>query len=492
MRSVHRFFRNIVPGVILAAALCSTAMAADAPARAVMQAPGKNAAILAHMPGMVNNVKAKTLLGATRNINDGIVIRRSTIKDGKIIIPPSGLYLTVRSSNWFPFDAEPFTIAGKLFHAITFRSERDVVRNVEFKEGQIIPIDSAKSRGFQLMSFDTFSWGQTEGSCSAEFRFVKSTGNFYGENFPVQIGPKVTNAAADGSFVNGSKLPEGVTIATVENGLDRGIWGTNIATVGRTYIIVDKLEGDVIKVREMATDSTATVFVSPSDPVVASYAKGDRFTIGDATIEVTDVTGNAASITITDKTGSVTKTFGPLTPENTNALLVSMPQRELVWALSKDGTVAVHLNIRPKETPIANGKVSLVAFDKVSAIDNGSVWPSDPRFLARLETCATCSYPHEVMLENDKEIVLDGGANKVFVGPDKYFSIVIDDFDGKVVNAWHIESSKGDKSPNLSTRAGGKNIDLVVNKDCRSTVHFMSRYYNDMYEEQLKGMDSFK
>lgn len=96
------------------------------------------------------------------------------------------------------------------------------------------------------------------------------------------------------------------------------------------------------------------------------------------------------------------------------------------------------------------------------------------------------------MLENDKEIVLDGGANKVFVGPNKYFSIVIDDFDGKVVNAWHIENSKGEKSPNLSTRAGGKNIDLAVNKDCRSTVHFMSRYYNDMYEEQLKGMDSFK
>lgn len=386
MRSLHRLFRNIVPGLILAAALCSTAMAADAPDRVVMQAPAKNAAVLAHMPGMVSNLKVKTLSGLTRNINDGIIIRKSTIKDGKIIIPPSGLYLTVRSNNWFPFDAEPLTLAGKLFHAISYRSERNVMRNVEFKEGQVIPIDGAKSRGFQLMSFDTFSWGQKEGSCSAEFRFLKASGNFYGENFPVQFGPKVTNAAANGSFVNGSKQPEGISPLTVANGLDRGIWGTNIATVGRTYIIVDKLEGDVVKVREMATDACTALFVSPSDPVVASYAKGDSFTIGDAKVEVTDVTDNAASIKITDKKGSVTKTFGPLTPENTDALLLSMPQRELFWVQSKDGTVAVHLNIRSGAAPIANGKASLVAYNDVVEINNGSVWPSDTRFLARPET----------------------------------------------------------------------------------------------------------
>ena len=96
------------------------------------------------------------------------------------------------------------------------------------------------------------------------------------------------------------------------------------------------------------------------------------------------------------------------------------------------------------------------------------------------------------MLENDKEIVLDGGANKVFVGPDKHFSIVIDEFDGKVVKAWHIENSKGEKSPDLSTRAGGKHVDLVVGKACRSTAHFISRFYSDMYDEKLKGSDPFK
>ena len=80
----------------------------------------------------------------------------------------------------------------------------------------------------------------------------------------------------------------------------------------------------------------------------------------------------------------------------------------------------------------------------------------------------------------------------MFVGPNKHFSIVIDEFDGKIVKAWHIENSKGEMSPNLATRAGGKHIDLVVGKACRSTAHFISRFYPAMYDETLNGMDSFK
>ena len=45
----------------------------------------------------------------------------------------------------------------------------------------------------------------------------------------------------------------------------------------------------------------------------------------------------------------------------------------------------------------------------------------------------------------------------MFVGPNKHFSIVIDEFDGKIVKAWHI-----------------------------------SRFYPAMYDETLNGMDSFK
>jgi len=385
---MHSALRNVLkaaPGFILAMALGGAALAADPPERVVMQPPAKNAAVMAKMPGMVNNLKAKTLTGRGRVINDGLVIRKSYIRDGKIVIPPSGLYLTVRSENWHPFDNEPLTLAGKMYHAINFRNVREVMRNVEFKPGQTISLDSKQSRGFQLTMLENFAYG-IDGGSEAEFKFVKATGNYYGENFPTFFGPKVSNAGADGTFVMGSKQPVGHTVPTQENGLTHATWGTNIATVGRTYIIVDKVEGETVKVREMATDTCTALFISPNDPLVASYGKGDSFTVGNAKVDVTDVTANAVTVKITDKAGSVTRTLGPLTTENTRMLLMDTVERERIWAQSKDGTVAVHLNIRPANPPIAEGKASLVAYADVMEIGAGTVWPVDPRFLGRPET----------------------------------------------------------------------------------------------------------
>ena len=272
--------------ICLAVAMSGVAMAGDAPDRVVMQSPAKDAAVLAKMQGLVNNRKAKTLSGLSRTINDGVVIRKSTIKDGKIIIPPSGLYITVRSTNWHPFDNEPLTLAGKTYHAITDRYVRDVIRNVTMKKGQVLPSNANKSRGWELSSVENDTYG-IEGGNSAVFKIVKTTGNYYGSQFPVYAGAQISNAA---------------------------------------------------------------------------------------------------TVKLTDKSGTVTKVLGPLTPENTRMLLMSVVDRDRLWTLSKDGKVAVHLNIRQSDKPIADGKVSLVAYNDVVEVNDGSVWPADTRFLARPET----------------------------------------------------------------------------------------------------------
>ena len=75
-------------GMALALLLPSVAPAASE--SALMQAPARNAAIIAKVPGF----KAADLdlyLGQ-RRISEGVVIRKSFIRDGKIVIPPAGLY----------------------------------------------------------------------------------------------------------------------------------------------------------------------------------------------------------------------------------------------------------------------------------------------------------------------------------------------------------------------------------------------------------------
>lgn len=364
--------------------LSSGLVFADSAERVVMQSPAKDSAVLAKMPGLVNNMKAKTLSGEARTINDGVVIRQSTIRDGKIVIPPSGLYITVRSTNWLPFDAEPLTLAGKTYYEITDRYTRDVQRNLTIKPGQIVPSNAEKTRGWQLTALETDTYG-TPGGASAEFKIVKTTGNFYGSTFPVYAGSLISNTGDPATMTEITKDPEGHTVPTQENGLSGMIYASNMFSVGRSHVIVDAIEEDGVKVRELATDSCTAIFLSPNAPVVKSLAKGESFKIGDAEVEVVGVADNAATIKITDAMGSVTKSLGPLTPENTKWLLMSMVTRDKFWTQSKDGKVAVNLNIKAKK-PIADGKVELVAYSDVSEINNGSVWPVDPRFLARPET----------------------------------------------------------------------------------------------------------
>lgn len=86
------------------------------------------------------------------------------------------------------------------------------------------------------------------------------------------------------------------------------------------------------------------------------------------------------------------------------------------------------------------------------------------------------------MVANKDTIVLDS-TNNVFVGPNGYFKVVIDSFDGTTIKAWHVEDPKGTKSANLAASAKGKHIDLLVTKGNRTVSHFITRYYDRFYKE---------
>ena len=137
--------------LLLAASLNGVALAGVAPVEgsAAMKSPANNAAVVAKLIGLVNNRVEKTALGTVRTINDGVVIRQSYIKDGKIIIPSEGLYTTSRSSNWYPFDNEPITFAGKTYRVIVDRYVRDVVRDVVMKEGDVIILAGKGHENYQ-------------------------------------------------------------------------------------------------------------------------------------------------------------------------------------------------------------------------------------------------------------------------------------------------------------------------------------------------------
>lgn len=66
-------------------------------------------------------------------------------------------------------------------------------------------------------------------------------------------------------------------------------------------------------------------------------------------------------------------------------------------------------------------------------------------------------------------------ASNVFAGPEGYFKVVIDDFDGNRIKAWHFEDAEGNKSPNLFGFANGRHIDLIANFENKTISPFALR-----------------
>ena len=64
----------------------------------------------------------------------------------------------------------------------------------------------------------------------------------------------------------------------------------------------------------------------------------------------------------------------------------------------------------------------------------------------------------------------------MFVGPEGYFKIVIDDFDGSTIKAWHFEGPKGEKSSNLASFAKGKHLDALINIGNSTVKGFFTKY----------------
>lgn len=373
--------------LLLAASLNGVALAGVAPVEgsAAMMSPANNAAVVNKLIGMVNNRAAKSLIDTKVTINDGIVIRKSYIKDGKIVIPPEGFYTTARAGNFYPFEGYPITINGKMYRVIVDRYVRDVVSNIVVRKGDLIPSNADKSRGWECTSVGGWSgYGQND-AYSAEFKIVKTTGNYYGSAFPVKYGPQIANSLADGTLLKAPIEQTGNIVPTIENGLGKFLVGSNSFSTGRSYVTVDKIDakGNVY-VRELVTDSCTDLYLSATDPVVASYAAGATFMVGKAKVEVKSVGEDCATIVLTDETGaSVTKRL--TLAADPHDWVINLPEREKAWMMSQDGKNIVHLNFRAS-TPFVDGKVNLIAYTDVIDVQNGTDWVSDTRFLARPET----------------------------------------------------------------------------------------------------------
>lgn len=362
---------------LLALMMAFTWTSAGAAERVAMQQPAKDAAYVPFLLGMVNNYKSSDLYKTPRTVNDGIIIRQSTIKDGKIIIPPGGLFVTSRSNNWVPFKALPVTAAGKEYYVITDLAERNVLKDVTLKVGDYIAGDSTKSRGLKLTStwIDLFA---IPGQSSATFNNVKASGT-YGGTYVVFAGDMLIDPAEDG--FKGTKEKAGISVPRGDE-----LYASKMFGNGRAHVIVDSISKDSVTVREFAIDSTTDLFITPTKPSVKTVKKGDTVKEGKLEVKVLDVTKDSVKVALTDSKGTVEKVLGPANPETLAWIATSMTARDPFWVRSSDGSGIVSLDLYKEGGIFKAGNAGIVVYNDVQHVPNFSPWPLDPRFMAVVDT----------------------------------------------------------------------------------------------------------
>ena len=450
-----------------------------------LAAPAKNAALIPHVPGF-KSATVDEYVGK-RFISEGVIIRKSTIRDGKIVIPPAGLLYSSRGANAGAMTANEYMILGKRYFDVSEEANMLIIKNRRLKPGEMAYLLPDGSRALHFRSVSKNRPG-TQNNANATFGILKGNGNYYGTNFVVSGGSTVLDVCSgqfqglgldEGSHSLGKDAPEALQHHTY--------FANSIAIAGNSYLIAGNISADEVEVREFGTPYLAKVWLSPSPMVTGAYAAGDTVRVGDAEAKVLSVTDDAAEICLTDKNGkSVTRTFSGLSkPESALYLPASSADRDAYQVFTEDGTVCVQAAmLHPEGVLTGDGKVRLDMFGGVFAVESPQPWSPDPRFNARLDTCSSCRLMAEFWLENAEEIVLDA-QNNVAEGPEKYFRIVIDDFDGTKINAWHFEDAEGNKSSNLAKFAEGAHIDLAANFENGSVGKFGNRNAEVQFAKSL-------
>ncbi len=392
------------------------------------------------------NRKSERLLSA-----ESVYIRGSYVdyRNNRIVIPPAGLcYSTRNARNMRTLAGESFFMLGERAFLSSFQSSTFVRKNFDLDFWKNQPMGDGNLMYWQdellgvrnkaLRFTQHFYLDDRPG---LEVSLMKYSGNRWGAHFFLTQG-------LDRNSGNRYLMPE-------------------VFAEGATYVVPEYVGSNYIKIKEFATPSIEAISFSYNKPEEAVLGRGESMPLGEYTLECTSVNtaARSAELVLKDKNGQLlqSKTLGPLN----QAMIDILPQHQTAVAAMQFRYRDVQAELDLEE-PFEGNKVRLYLFTGVRELERGAPFPFDPRFMVRPDVCGHCYQVNEVLLDNPDPIILDE-KNPTYEGPrgrdgKPLFRIVVDDFDGEMIHAWHIESGEGEervKTENLAFRPRA-NLDVLL------------------------------
>lgn len=353
--------------------------------RVLKKSPAKDAAVVEALEGF--KTFSHTSLTGKYSMPEGLVIRESYIKDGKIHIPPSGLYYTIRlnNNNTNPFGENVLYTLGKKYNWVDFSFKQDILANATYaKVGDKVPFGDG-SKSLEMTGYSSNSPGFI--APTATFSILKPSGNHYGATFQVTTDPKLLDVAK-GVLKDGTGKPSG-SYAVGEKGYKwtEEYYGTSVARAGATYLVADQVTTDKSVVKEFGTGAIEFALYTEKEPQKIVLAAGERAYLNEWHVKVVDISNNAATVKLwNSKTNEVLeKVLGPLTSDTTSRIPADQAQRNKFVIRPASNDIQVQLDIY--NDPFGEAaKVKLVGFTDIIKVDNAQLWPSDDRFIWRPDT----------------------------------------------------------------------------------------------------------
>ncbi len=351
--------------------------------RALMKAPAKNAAVVLDFVG-IKNVTTDSYIRKIK-LNEGLVIRQSRIENGKIIIPPSGLYYTTRTPKSGVLQGDKILLLGKLYYFVDQGTQLDVIAGAEIKKGEAVPYGDG-SKALELSELEMGANGFV--APNATFKILKQSGNYYGTTFPCETNSAFIDITKE-ARVEGAGRKTG-TYLPGHDGQNFQVeyYGSPVAKSGQTYLVVDEVSATGAKVKEFGTGAVKWLLITETDPVEPLLGAGESVNAGDYTVKVLDVTANSAKVNLkNNKTGKeMTRELGPLTQELLTYMPVDEVNRGKLLFRPETDDIQVQLNIYQEGGAFRDGKVKLAVYSGLRKLGNPSVWPGDERFIFRPDT----------------------------------------------------------------------------------------------------------
>ncbi len=356
--------------VLFVIVISPTAAQGPTDASAIRKAPASDAAVITKMSGFPQ-MKVSTLVEDLILANEGVVIRQSYIKDGKIVIPPQGLYYTVRTGGQrHPLVNFQALVLGKVYFLADQSHNYVTKKDFTVKLGEAVPYGGNFS-ALELSSTET-SWGPDTLLWGATFQVLKPSGNYYGSTWQVKGNPPGTRTSED---------------ALAQKPREGHFYQSDLlASTGTVYLLAKEVKKEQVTVAEWVSNEVTTTDLA-TKAITATLAVNETFDLGQykAKLVALDAAAKTAQVQILGADGKsvAEKTLGPITDQNRPLLATDDAAMSKMILHYQDVQVALAAFTNPFKDA---GKVALLGYTGVFRTTMGQAWPQDPRFVVFHDT----------------------------------------------------------------------------------------------------------